>query len=465
MKRGFLPELLRRWNSRSTAENPAHLGAVSGRVDDSPGWGGLTGRPSAGGHDYDPGRVQELYADALTAWRRNPIAWRIIAITTDYVAGDSLQISSPHPALRRFINRFWHHPSNRLDLRLEAMSDELARSGDLFVLLFRNPADGLSYLRFVTKDRIARIETADNDWENELAYEELPLPGEAPRRWLSPRHPDSAAAPAVMLHYAVNRPLGALLGESDLTSLLPWLQRYSRMLEDRVRLHWAVRAFLWTVTVPSNRVQDKLAQYRTPPEAGSLIVKDEAERWEAVAPNLNAADARHDLQAVRGMIDAGSGYPPHWRGEPENTNLATASAMQAPTERHLRRRQQYFTFLLEDILYQAYQRAVEIGRARQLANDDYAQLFSADLPDISRSDNESLARSARDLAEALGALSARLPGPSRRLDGLVLRMLFKFAGEPQSEQAIQDILNKTHKPGDNRLEGEACLNPNPAEVA
>ena len=59
-----------------------------------------------------------------------------------------------------------------MDLRLEAMSDELARAGDLFVLLFRNDQDGMSYLRFVTKDRITQIDTAENDWENELIYYE-----------------------------------------------------------------------------------------------------------------------------------------------------------------------------------------------------------------------------------------------------------------------------------------------------
>jgi hypothetical protein len=123
------------------------------------------------------------------------------------------------------------------------MCDELTRAGDLFVLLFRNPQDGMSYIRFVTKDRIRRIESAANDYETELAYEEVNLLGEA-TRWLSPQHPESPQEGAVMLHYAINRPLGALLGESDLTSMLPWLMRYSRMLEDRVRLHWAVRSFL-----------------------------------------------------------------------------------------------------------------------------------------------------------------------------------------------------------------------------
>ena len=362
------------------------------------------------------------------------------------MVGDSLSISSPEPALNAFIDAFWRHPKNRMDLRLETMCDELARAGDLFVVLFRNPLDGMSYLRFVTKDVIRQVETAENDWETETAYYEQ-TPGGGLRRWLSPHHPEAAQAEAVMLHYSINRPLGALLGEGDLTTMLPWLQRYSRMLEDRVRLHWAMRAFLWIVTVPSNRVREKQEQYRRPPDAGSIIVKDESESWSAVAPDLHGADARSDLSAVRGMIDAGSGYPPHWRGEAADANLATATAMQAPTERHLLRRQQYFTFVLEDILYQAYQRSVQLGRSPGLAGPSYASLFNVSLPDISRADNEALARSARDLSSAMGAFSGLAGGPgllqgSRTFRKLALRLLYRFAGEPQSEEVLERILQE-----------------------
>ena len=110
-----------------------------------------------------------------------------------------------------------------------------------------------------------------------------------------------------MLHYAVNRPVGALLGESDLSTMIPWLLRYSRMLEDRVRLHWAARAFLYLVTVPSPKVEAKAAQYATPPETGSIVVKDESETWETVTPALRGAKlsprpesrARHDRRRQR----------------------------------------------------------------------------------------------------------------------------------------------------------------------
>jgi hypothetical protein len=423
--------------------NSTDLAAVSIRIDDSPGWGDLTKRPQ----DYTQTEMTKIYDDALEAWRKNPIAWRIISITTDYVLGDNILISSQNKRLNAFIKRFWSHTQNRMDLRLEPMCDELSRAGDLFVVLFRNEMDGMSYIRFVTKDRIQKIDTAENDWENELAFYEKQDSGD-PRIWLSANHPNAAQSSAVMVHYSINRPIGALMGESDLVTMIPWLQRYSRMLEDRVRLHWAMRAFLWMVTVPTDKVKAKLEQYRTPPEAGSIIVKDEAETWEAVNPSLRGADARHDMLSVRNMIDAGSGYPPHWRGEATEANLATATAMQAPTERHLLRRQDYFVFMLLDILYQAYKRAVEAGKARPLPSDDYEKLFNASIPDVSRTDNEMLARSARDLAETFRTLAEQYPRKSRTLARLLTGLIFRFAGVPQMDETLDDILTEGFEEGE-----------------
>lgn len=422
--------------------NGKPMAAVTTKVDDSAGWGNLSGRP----HEYDQARVQENYTDALTAWRKNPFAWRIVAITTDYVVGEQITVSSARRDLQRFIERFWNHPQNRMDMRLESMCDELVRSGDLFVLLFRNPQDGMSYIRFVTKDRISKIETASNDWENEQVFYEQQESGEL-KAWLSPRHPDAEGENAVMLHYAVNRPVGALLGESDLITMIPWLQRYSRMLEDRVRLHWAVRAFLWIVTVPGNKVKEKLEQYRTAPESGSIIVKDESEQWQAVAPLLHGADSEPDLKAVRQMIDAGSGYPPHWRGEPTDTNLATATAMQAPTERHLTRRQNYFIFMLQDILYHAYQRAVQVGKARPLPELSYDDLFSVDVPEIAKIDNARQASAAMNISQAFSNLIKGLePLSSPTLSEKMIRVMFKFAGEPLEEEWVRQVVKEISQP-------------------
>ena len=223
----------------------------------------------------------------------------------------------------------------------------------------------MSYIRFVTKDQVTGIETAPNDWETEIAFTQASQAIVDQKRWIMPDADEAQGSEVIGLHYSVNRPLGCMFGKSDLSTMIPWLLRYSRMLEDRVRLHSAARAFLYLVTVPPNKIEAKSAQYKTQPESGGIIVKDESEKWETVTPSLHGADASHDMKSVRNMIDAGSGYPPHWRGEGGDVNVATAEAMQGPTEKHLARRQQYFTYILEDILYHAYQRAAGCGDCRR----------------------------------------------------------------------------------------------------
>ena len=398
-------------------------------------------------HDRDLADIQSQYDDALTAWRKNPMAWRIIQITTDYTVGEGIVVSSPNRNLQRFIEKFWNHPENNVGLRLESMAEELARSGDLFPVLFRERHTGISILRFLTKDEILKIETKPNDWERETFIYQKSEDPTNPKRWVTPHNPRNERYRAVVMHYHVNKPLGAMFGESDLTTILPWLQRYSRMLEDRVRLHWATKLFLWIVKVPRNRVAEKAEQYRRPPEPGSIIVHDESEEWEAKSPVIRGSDASPDLKAVRNMIDGGSGYPPHWRGEATDVNLATAQAMQEPAERHLARRQRYFTWMLQDILYNAYQRANQLHPELwpEIRENRYDLLFTVSAPDVSRTDNVVLAQATYNLAGAFQSINDQYP-ESETLRKLLLKLLLKFAGEQQDDETIAQIMKEAKKP-------------------
>ena len=410
------------------------LAAVTGTVDDSAGWVSFQGGPN----DRDASEIQQLYTDALTAWRKNPMAKRIIDCTVDYVLGDGITPSATGQ-IGQFITKWWDHPKNHMTRRLPELSEELARAGDLFLTLHTNPVDGISYVRPVPKDRIIKIETLPNDWETEIAYYETQEARE-PRKWLSPHHPDAADAPAIMVHYSVNKVVGALLGESDLGTMLPWLLRYSRLLEDRVRLHWAARAFMWIVTVPSNLVAAKQEQYRTTPDTGSIIVKDDAEDWKAVSPDLKGFDAHYDMRALRQMIDAGSGMPPHWRGEAHDVSLATAQAMEHSASRHLRRRQLYTRFLVADLTHQAYTRAAHMGKVRGKPN--FAAI-TVEMTDIDRVDNKDLADAAHTIAQALDiAARTTATGHSDTLRRLALRLILRFGGETLDEDTVNTILDE-----------------------
>ena len=408
------------------------LAAVSVRIDDDAGgWMAFQGGPN----DRNTAEMQEQYTDALIAWRKNPMAKWVIDTVTDYCLGDGMQPQAPG-VMGRFLDRWWSHPKNNLTLRMPEFVDELSRAGDLFLTLHRNPEDGLSYVRPIPKDRILAIDTLPNDWETETAYHEVQPAGE-PRVWYSPAHPGAAERDAVMLHYSVNRPVGALLGESDLGTMIPWLLRYSRMLEDRVRLHWAARAFLWIVTVPAGKVREKRAQYSTAPDSGAVIVKDESEEWKAVNPDLKSMDAQFDLRAVRMMIDTGAGLPPHWRGEPHNISLATSRSMDRAAARHLRRRQLYIRHMVASLAHVAYTRAWEIGKVRGRPNLDSIKVETTD---IDREDNKELASAARDVSNALAILGGQLPGRSSRLQRLVLRLVLRFAGETLPDDDLDAIM-------------------------
>ncbi len=448
--------LFDRWRQRK------QLAAAADLREGAAGWSAVVGAGAGGpwGGRSLPDDARRQYDDALLAWRTNPYAKRIIDIITDYTVGDGLTPVAPGE-IGRFVDTFWSHPQNRLDLRLPELMDELSRAGDLFLVLFRNPADGQSYVRAVPKSDVVEIVTAENDWERELAYavrsDELRMTNDEFRKdastfvtgdsslvttFLSPAHPDADAADAVMLHYSINRPVGALLGESELGSILPWLRGYSRMLEDRVRLNWAARAFLWFVTVPTGRVNAKAEQYSAPPEPGSIVVHDEGERWEMQAPNLRGLDAQHDMRALRQAISAGSGQPPHWHGDGGDINRAVAGAMQDPAVRRLRRRQRHLQHVVIDLCAVAYERAYQVGRARRRPD---RSVIRVDLPDISREDNESLALAAERLTGAFGQLLAALPGFSPTLAGQLLPLIFKFAGEPLSPGLATMIIDEvTH---------------------
>lgn len=414
---------------------------------------GLTLSRAGSGLDKAWGEFYAEVTEAREAWRKHPLARRLIGLTTAYTVGNGITLHSDDPALQRFITDFWQH--NRMALRVDEWSDELARAGEIFPVLFAH-ADGRVTLRTVPACRIEAIETDAEDYEQELRYREMGSLGQEPTWWRSPAVaysiPAGATAgdprPPVMLHYAVNRPIGALRGESDLAPILPWLRRYSRWLEDRVRLNAAVRAFLWIVHAPA-RLHTQLAErYRVPPEAGSVIIAEQdAEQWTAVAPNLHAADAELDGRAIRWMIVAGGlGTALIDLGEGEDANLATGQAMAEQRRRFLRRRQAYLVWMLTDVVVQAY--TLSVSTTRKQAGDGYPAIthaaithaaITATAPDISPEDNQALATAAQQLSAALQQL-ATLTGEGSAYRRMALRLFAKFVGESLSEQEQAAIL-------------------------
>lgn len=361
--------------------------------------------------------IRQDQDDSLDAWRDNPLARRVVSLVTDYVVGDGIRVTSEREEVQRWIDRFWDHPQNRIGSRLYAWCDEVTRCGELFIVVYRNPGDGMSYVRTIPASRIDKIETDPEDFEHELQYHEV-VDGSVEGRFWPGR--GQMEGGLFVLHYAVNRPVGATRGEGDLVPILPWLRRYKEWLEDRVRVNRLRNSFLWHCKL-TNATPDDLArkrvQYSQPPSPGSVIVSDDNETWEALTAALQSSDAEADGKALRLMVAAGAGIPLHFLSEGESATRATATEMGGPTFRHYKRRQLWFAEVLVDLV------TVCIRNAGCSLPADLR--LSCVLPDLTREDNLQLAQAMKEAIEALILFSEKgwLDDESAK------RLALKFAGE------------------------------------
>lgn len=396
-------------------------------------------------HDRLPYDREEILRQALEAWRVNPLARRIVGLTSQYVVGGGVNATSPNPSAANFLRAFWEHPLNRMGVRVYEWCDELTRSGNLFLLLSTDAA-GMSYVRAVPSAQVKQIVSRPNDLDQETAYEMQPdWSGNSPITW--PVYDPRTDAPGVegafktvMLHYAINRPVGAQWGESDLAPALRWLSRYAAWLEDRARLNRFRTAFLYIVHAKFSSEAERRARQSalnaTPPTPGSILVTDENETWEALHPRLESEDAGQDGLALKKMLAAGAGIPMHFLAEPEGSTRTTAEAAGGPTYRHFEQRQRFFLWMLGDLLRAVLNRRAVVDR--RVSRRAEIEISGAD---ISARDNVSLSMAASNISSVLQDLRDR----GLIDDAEMLRLVYRFCGENQD---VEEMLQRGKAAGE-----------------
>ncbi len=286
--------------------------------------------------------------DIQTCVQENPLAARLVKLTTDFVIGAGGKLTGDG-----FAQTFWAHPQNDMANRIYRWCDELSKTGELFTVLSRDPGGTMSYVRELPAIAIDSIDFDNDDLEHELRYHQMTENVEG--RWWPGAYanPGIAMPSQVVLHFSINKPIGDVRGVSDLAQNTIWLNRYATWLEDRVRINRFKGAFLWHVTITNPAkgvIAAKKRQYATPPPSGSLIVSDASEQWEAINPRIDAGAAEADGKAIRLMIAAGAGIPLHFLAEGESATRATAREQGTPTYRHFSHRQAIFAAIIQKVI-------------------------------------------------------------------------------------------------------------------
>jgi hypothetical protein len=262
--------------------------------------------------------------------------------------------------------------------------------------------------------------------------------------WISPEDPrafkkTNGRLPPVMLHFTVNKPIGATRGEGDLVPILKWALRYSNWLADRVKLNRIrTRAALLDVQIADDsQVEAKRHQYqRRDPLAAGIMVHGPGEETKLHNLQINADQVEDDGKALRLAIATGANTALHYLGEGQATNYATAKEMGEPTARFHTERQDTLIQILYDTLTVAYHRRLAVqGKALPAYWREDLQLQASAL-EVARADNLQLAQAARHIVGALSEMASH----GWIDDATAIQLAFKFAGETIGEDEINKIL-------------------------
>jgi hypothetical protein len=375
----------------------------------------------------------DIMQQAQSAWRVNPLARRMVGLTSQYVVGGGFQIDCQHEYTLSVLQNFWKHPLNRMLVRCMEWCNELTLTGNLFILLSTD-AGGTSYVRAIPASSIEEIQTRESDCEQAIAFvprhsfnttDAKPWPAYDPMQELPDEH---GKFQTVMLHYTVNRSVGSVWGESDLAPVLRWLARYANWLEDRARLNRYRTSFLYVVKGRYQNETERLSRQRVlnaqPPTPGSILVTSESEEWDVLHPRLESQESGQDGLALKKMLAAGAGLPMHFLAEPESATRTTAEAAGGPTYRHYEQRQQYFGWMLSDVLRTVLHRAA----AFDTGIDSNADIIIRGA-DISARDNLALAQAAGEIIPVLNTLREQ----NLIDDEELLRLAYRFCGEKLEE--------------------------------
>jgi hypothetical protein len=383
--------------------------------------------------DVIPSTYLEIHNLCYEAYNANPLASAIIEITTSFVLGKGLVVTAQDARVQQVLMDFWHDPSNHMDDRIYALCTELALYGEQFIRFFVNSYDGRVQIRQIDPSLIDQIETDPEDIETPLRFHRRPigpsatLPGTIPVVAPTDHYNTDGvwyAAGSEVMQFTINKVSNAKRGKSDLATLLPWLRRYKDWLTDRVRINKYKSAFLWDVQLNGadrKTIERKRAEYSYPPEPGSVIIHNEAEKWSAVKPEISANDAFNDGRAIKLMVAVGAQLPEHYLSDGDGPTKATAAEMSLPTILKFQRRQYVMRNMLRAILDRVVREAMQARRLPASIDSGYEITF----PEIEVSDNQELAMATQYLVGALA--TAKQQGWVS--DETCMRLLFQFAGE------------------------------------
>jgi len=380
--------------------------------------------------------------------RENPIVKQAQNLKTWFTFGTGLSCptikhenQATAEAAQAVIEEVWRDPDNRRTLTSPVsqakLSNKIQDEGDLFLMLF--VADnGHTKIRVADANEIVSQVEAPDDRNRILYYvrsvnrrtwnpathsynpttESVKVYHPDYRRdeWVEENQPkrngnggeenvDPLAGKeveeALVYHETINATTNEKTGVPESYSSMAWIRHHREICKDLATLVRALASIAWRkkVSGTATQVAAHAAALRPtatsgsdgglsnpPPRAGGIAVESDKVKWEAMRNETGGvSNAVEGATNMRRMGITGFGWADHYFANPENANLATASAMELPQMKMIEANQQWWATVIGEVLTFVLQRsASRIGIAPERVHEftvdvDFPPIVTKDL--------------------------------------------------------------------------------------
>ncbi|WP_431282714.1 hypothetical protein ACQW02_25455 [Humitalea sp. 24SJ18S-53] len=365
-------------------DTPTADPAAASRDNDN-GWTRLSGR--VGERDLMPMDQQRMQELAAYVWEANPLANRMIELPVSFLLGEGVRLEVDATDAQEWLEKFWNHPLNAMDINLVSHVRELAIFGEQCWPVIRNEVTGQVILGKVDPARITAVITDPDNDAVVIGVEARNSRGDgALRTWRVIYAAEEAElfSPATIalreamdgdcFFFRINSLSSGVRGRSDLLAAIDHVDAHEQLMFGEVERSVVLRSVSWDVKMTGATQEQIDERARTTPAPSPLSVRfhNEAEEWELLTPTLNSADAGEATRLVRNHVLGGASIPQHWMADGGDVNLATASSMGEPTYKVFTQRQRLWRAILEDVAgYVVRSRLLALGVSDRAAEPAY----------------------------------------------------------------------------------------------
>lgn len=434
--------------------------------DDEEGWRRLSGDSM---RDLAPVTLHRAREVSAWLWQANVMANRIIELPLAFMLADGVKLTIPDPDFQEALTRFWNHPINSMDIKLEKKVRELAIFGEQCYPAFVNEVSGTVQLGYLdpalietvvvdpsNREQPIGIVTVKNKHGRAMRYRVI-VNGEDEELFTArTREIRATFTDGDAFYFTVNSLSAGVRGRPDLTASADWLDAYDDFLFGEADRTKYLRAFVWDVTMKGANEEAVKARARdiAPPSPNSVRVHNDSEVWAAVSPSLQSSDTAESARLLRNHVLGGNTVPEHWFGGGGDVNRSTGESMGDPAFKIMSMRQRFIKYMLEEMgRYVVRQKALKEGTAIDFGQAEYQ--VSAVFPEMIARDTTRYAAALQQVVAAVSQAVERHFISSR----MAIQIIAAVAGQLGVDIDPEEALEAAGKEAAKKAEDDVFTDP------